>query len=81
MATPLSTPTLMAFYSKKRIASLRHFNIKAEQESTLVDGIRICTYVRKFDILNHNGCLISGRSGSAKSERTEALKFAQCFKT
>ena len=38
-------------------------------EATLVDGIRICTYFvcTKFDILNHDGVLISGGCRSAKS--------------
>ena len=64
MATPLSTLTLidflMIFFLKKQVFRT-YFDTKAEQERTLTDGIHISTYsmCTKFDILNHDGFLIS----------------------
>ena len=61
MATPLSTPTLfdflMIFFQNKQVI----FQTKAEQERKLTDDIHVSTYSMstKFDILNHDGLLIS----------------------
>ena len=57
MATPLSTPTLFDFLMILEFI----FQTKAEQERTLTDGIHISAYsmCTKFDILNHDGFLIS----------------------
>ena len=64
MATPLSTPTLFDFlmpdFHIGRFLKLI-FQTKAEQEHTRTDGIHISTYsmCTKFDILSHDGFIIS----------------------
>ena len=61
MATPLSTSTLFDFLMIFCKFLELIFQTKAEQECTLTDGIHVSTYSMgtKFDILNHDGFLIS----------------------
>ena len=61
MATPLSTPTLFDFFMIFFRFLELNFQTKVEQERTLTDGIHLSTYsmFTKFDILNHDGFLIS----------------------